>query len=350
MNKFFSLPENLLCTIDADGSFHDTSTWFENVLGYSEKDLKNQNLFEIIHPEDVEKTQKEFSILKNGGKEYVRNHIHRCRHKNGSYHWITWASSYDSKSELLYAVGRDISDEKSTREKLESLLETKDRLFSILAHDLRGTLEGVMTMAELLKGDVQREAKEESLIDGLSLMASTARSTNELLNNQLNWFFMQMDTFKPNFVELDIRRCVKHAINIYMSMAVNKKIRFKLDGQKSRVQGDWNMLCIVFRNLISNAIKFSYAGSKIDITIKNLNKSSVVSVRDQGIGIPDDIRSRLFDSDDSILRPGTNQEQSSGLGLQLCKEIMLLHQGKITVESEEDKGTTFSVELPNKLK
>lgn len=348
LQNYFSLPHHFLCTADKNGYFRHFNTGFKKVLGYSEDELKGQGLLKLIHPEDKDATRREMDKLAADDSRVTENFINRYLHKNGSYRWFTWCSCYCRKTDLLYGIGHDITEEKQIREKLESLLSTKDKLFSILAHDLRGTLEGVVTMAELLKDDANRESGTESMLEGLNLIASSARSTNELLDNQLNWFFMQLDTFKPNFVDLDISRCVKHGIDIYRSTATNKDIIFNVTAPTAKLKGDWNMLCIVFRNLISNAIKFSYEGSFIDIEIKKLEKKVTVSIRDKGMGIPVEIKSKLFTSGQEALRPGTNQEPSSGLGLQLCKEIVSMHKGKIDVESEEGKGTTFSISFPTK--
>lgn len=344
LNRFFSLPLTFFCTVSVDGYFSYFNHVFTDALGYSNDELKKQGVLNLVHPVDREVTRNEMEKLVADDSRVVQDFVNRCQHKNGSYRWLTWCSRYNQETDLLYAIGRDITEEKQTREKLETLLATKDKLFSILAHDLRGTLEGIKTMAELLKDDVKKEA--ESLLEGLNLIAASARSTNDLLNNQLNWFFMQLDTFKPAFDDLDIRECVKHGIDIYKSMMTNKGIKLTLTGPKVRIQGDWNMLCIVFRNLISNAIKFSYADSRIDTHITEMDEQVTVTIKDRGMGMPEDIKASLFDPDDQALRPGTNQEQSTGLGLQLCKEIVAMHKGKIAVESEEEKGTAFSVSLP----
>ena len=203
-----------------------------------------------------------------------------------------------------------------------------------------------MVLADFLQDDIGKESQVNSVRDSLGLISRSAKSTNQLLDNLLNWALMQLGTFKPTFQDLDLKKCLQDSTDIYISKAASKDLEINLNVPSVTLSADKNMLSIVFRNLISNAIKFSNKGSTIDIDFEDGEEAVSILFRDHGIGISEEMRERLFDPDDRPNRQGTDQEESSGLGLLLCKDAVTLHGGEIVVESEENQGSTFIVQLP----
>ncbi|MEX0720323.1 MAG: hybrid sensor histidine kinase/response regulator [Balneolaceae bacterium] len=248
---------------------------------------------------------------------------------------------------LPFAVRR-VLHEISDKKKLQKLIHTKDKLFSVLAHDLRGTLESIFIMAETLQNDVGKPSETDSIQENLKMIANTARSTNQLLGNLLNWALMQIGAFKPSFKEFNLEKCIQKSIEINQTKASRKKIQIHFDSPSIKVHADENMLSIVFRNLIANAINYSNEEDSVCIDIEEFENEVEVSVIDQGIGIPDEIKPQLFDPENRPTRPGTNQEQSTGFGLLICKDVVNMHGGSISVESETGKGSVFTVRLPLK--
>lgn len=248
---------------------------------------------------------------------------------------------------LPFAVRR-VSYEVEDKRKMKTLISTKDKLISVIAHDIRGTLEGIQVLTEHMNEDIGKESETKSLKESLDLIGQSARSTNQLLENLLNWALLQLGSFQPSLENFDLQVCMQEAIDFNSSKAAGKGIKIDLKAPPVKIQGDCNMLSIVFRNLISNAIKFSDAHDRIETEVRENEEETLISVSDHGIGIPDDLLEKLFDPDDRPTRPGTHQEQSSGLGLLLSNDAVKMHGGSITVHSEEGKGSTFIVHLPKK--
>jgi CheY-like chemotaxis protein len=231
--------------------------------------------------------------------------------------------------------------------KLQELNATKDRFFSIIAHDLRGPLGGFMGLTEMMADDNQyfTESEKKEMMSDLS---HSARNTFSLLENLLEW--SQMDRgfteFKPK--KLYLLDVVTECISIVAGPAKGKMIGLIAQiTNEPIVFADKNMIQTVIRNLLSNAIKFTPKGGEVTISAKaGENNRMVISVKDTGIGMREELRNNLFRIDANTKRPGTEGEQSTGLGLLLCKEFVEKHGGEIWVESVPDQGSVFSFTVP----
>ena len=271
--------------------------------------------------------QQESEILNHGANEVLmKNNLNR----------------------LPFAVLR-VLHEIDDKRKLKKLIATKDKLFSVMAHDLRGTLEGIFVLAETMQKDVGKESEEESLRKNLKMIAQSARSTNQLLGNLLKWALMQIGSFKPSIQKLQLKDCLQSSIELHKTNARRKELNIQASVQPLNITGDPEMLSIVFRNLLSNAINYSEPGNEIHINVEEEDEKVLISVQDFGIGMPDDVKAKLFDPSDRPKRPGTSNEQSTGFGLLLCYDIIKMHQGNIKVESEPGNGSKFTVELPKEI-
>ncbi|MFN3270813.1 MAG: sensor histidine kinase, partial [Candidatus Kapaibacteriota bacterium] len=155
--------------------------------------------------------------------------------------------------------------------------------------------------------------------------------------------------FRPEWININL--LINDIVRYIEPTAKNKDIEIVYDKTLDfMVYLDRNIITTVLRNLLSNAIKFSYRNSKVYLQIENFYDGNIpslrVSVRDEGIGIPKEVRDKLFKIEHNISRPGTEKEHGTGLGLVLCDELIKIHSGKIWVESEEGKGTTFTFTIP----
>ncbi|MEI6435260.1 MAG: hybrid sensor histidine kinase/response regulator [Bacteroidota bacterium] len=232
---------------------------------------------------------------------------------------------------------------------LQELNATKDKFFSIIAHDLRGPLGGLMGLTELMAEDSQDFSPLEKN-DLMLELSHSARNIFNLLENLLEWSRMQrgQTAFKPSLLSLSevVNECTK----IVAESARNKTIEIVLNiPPQQEVFADTNMLQTVIRNLISNAIKFTPKDGKVIISsVAAENNAVVIAVKDIGIGMSNKILTNLFRLDINCGRSGTEGEPSTGLGLLLCKEFVEKHGGKIWVESEEGKGSIFYFTLKTK--
>lgn len=230
--------------------------------------------------------------------------------------------------------------------KLKDLIATKDKFFSIIAHDLKSPFNGIIGFSSILKEEA-RNLDTSTIIDYAEMINYSALQTHRLLENLLDWARMQQGKITFNVVPNLLYKIVDEVIRLFREMADRKKI--VLINQVSDqliVKADAEMLKAVLRNLISNAIKFTNAQGKVTVEALNEHLSVHVVVTDNGSGIrPEDI-DKLFNVGVAFSTRGTENEKGTGLGLILCKEFVEKHGGKITVESEPGIGSKFSFTLP----
>ena len=222
----------------------------------------------------------------------------------------------------------------------------KDRFFSILAHDMRNPVSAIYTFTGFLNESMESISKDE-LHQYLSVIHTTSKGLSDLLEELFLWGSLHSNRydFKPELVPLT--EVVDSVISLLMANATQKEIHLESDiHTEIQVFSDRNMLQIVVRNLVSNAIKFTTHKGRVTISVKDQGDEVQVSVKDTGIGISKKDISRLFRIDEQFTTHGTKGETGSGLGLVLCKELVEKNKGKIWVKSESGKGSTFSFSLP----
>lgn len=253
--------------------------------------------------------------------------------------------SIEQNNRLILQQNKDLTD---INEELKTLNATKDKLFSIIAHDLKNPLSSFKAAIEYLHKDYYSFTDEEKL-ELLHEINQSAVSVYESLENLLQWSLSQRNKTPFNPVFFDFKRVVDSTISQLFLQAKNKKIKINSKIQEpSQATGDVNLITIVVRNLLSNAIKFTREGGSIHIN-GNINTEAnhyLVAIKDNGIGIPQDKLSKLFRIDTSSSTKGTHNESGTGLGLIICKEYIEKNNGKIWAESELEIGTTFYFTIP----
>lgn len=233
-----------------------------------------------------------------------------------------------------------------SRQKLEEEIVSKDKFFSIISHDLKNPLSVIMSTVDFLdvEYDYFSDKERKELI---KLIKNSAKNTYDLLEGLLNWSRARLGSFQYNPQKTDLFVVLLKVLQLFKESASLKKIslvnNFKMD---LFITSDENMLELILRNLISNAIKFSPIGSNVIIDTKSNNNEIVVSISDSGIGISEEDQQKLFKIGVHHTSVGTNNEPGTGLGLILCKELVEKHNGKIWVESELGKGSKFMFSLP----
>ncbi len=272
----------------------------------------------------------------------------------------SWASTTkiilnDYKGEVIgtFGLSRNITKQKEAEEKLlkvnEELKEintAKDKLFSIIGHDLRGPSNNIIGLSTQLLENIDVFDKEEIKMF-LVFINSAAQNTSVLLENLLNWANTQTGkiVFKPQ--KLCFSEIAQEVILLKKSIAESKNITLnQTSTDKIEVMADKNMLKVILRNLISNAIKFTNSGGKIGVTAIAKKKEVEITVSDNGVGINENMLKKIFKSNTKLTTLGTEQEIGTGLGLSLCKEFIKKHGGKIWVESTIGKGSDFKFSLP----
>jgi len=223
---------------------------------------------------------------------------------------------------------------------------TKDRLFSIIAHDLKNPIGNISAISNLLSESIKNDEKETT-DELLSMIGSQTKETAALLETLFDWAKSQTGQFSFNPTNQNLKKITAQVIEIHQPAAILKKITLELviPGEIS-VFADLNMLRTILRNLISNAIKFTYPGGLIQISAELKSDGSDIIVYDNGIGMDKNTLHSLFHIDNSTTTRGTADEKGTGLGLIICKEFIEKHGGNIRVESEKGKGTQFIFFLP----
>ncbi len=232
--------------------------------------------------------------------------------------------------------------------KLRDANAAKDKFFSIIAHDLKNPLQTLMLSSDMLLRFGDKFDKEE--IDHKhNTIYKTTKNLSDLLESLLQWARTQTGKiqFKPELIDLNILTLKN--LNLLSASALKKNITISSDiGDSTYVEGDYNMLITVIRNLLTNAIKFTGLNGRISIKAEDFGDMVKYSVTDTGIGISEEDQKKLFRLDSQFTTPGTIEEKGTGLGLILCKEFIDHHGGSISVESQQGKGSVFSFTLSKK--
>lgn len=228
-------------------------------------------------------------------------------------------------------------------EELEQLNEVKDKFFSIISHDLRSPINALAGLMDLLdKGAIT----PDELPVAVKELKTRFNHTRALMNNLLDWTVLQMDKMHLQAGNVQMKKLVDENIELLGSIQSKHVNMINRVPESAIGYADKNTINLVFRNLITNAIKFTNDGGEIVITAEEKDRELVVSVKDNGVGMPADIQKKLFDKVNPYSTRGTANEKGTGLGLILCKEFVEKNGGRIWVESSEGKGSTFWFTVP----
>jgi signal transduction histidine kinase len=248
----------------------------------------------------------------------------------------------EDQAENLVNLAEDLD---AARADMQNLVHQRDRFFSIIAHDLRSPFNALLGFTELLATQAENLPRA-SMQEYAQLAHAAGRQTHKLLENLLEWSRLQTGsiTYRPEHFKLPEK--IEESVAIFQAAAAAKRIKlFTTVKIKDAVDGDPIMVDTILRNLIDNAIKFTPEGGEIEVSATQDLTSVHLAVRDSGVGMPAETVARLFKLDDKVSTTGTNGEPSSGLGLQLCHELAVLHGAPITVESHLGQGSVFSFTL-----
>ncbi|TYB79418.1 tetratricopeptide repeat-containing sensor histidine kinase [Bizionia myxarmorum] len=225
---------------------------------------------------------------------------------------------------------------------LEDINKVKDRLFSIVSHDLKDSLTSIKGFIDLLNEGSLTQSEFNSLLPELS---ENANNASLLLFNLLNWSKSQLQSLESHPSLFDIQEVFTEKTHLLEQKLEKKGIILRNTTLRDYVYADRSMIEIVIQNLLTNAIKFSKSGDTITLTNHISNGRSIISISDTGVGISPENIEKLF-KNSTFTTVGTSNEKGTGLGLTICKELVDLNHGKIWVESSLNKGSTFYIELP----
>jgi len=324
-------------------------------LGYPEEEILQSSIIDYVD-EPYRQLARE-NMQKRLSGEYVPDYEVRIVTRTG-YKMdvlVRGAAILYQHEPANIIVLTDITDRKHVEEQLKEyagelkeLNATKDKFFSIIAHDLKGPFNAILGFSELLSesyNDFDDEEKKK-FIHNIKIASD---STFKLLENLLDWSRLQTGKIHPSPEMIDLSLLSMENISVLKSMADSKKIKlFSSIQYNTKAYADTNMVRTVLRNLVSNAIKFTRTGGEVKIMVVENNNMAELCISDNGIGIAEDRKDSLFNIDEKLSTSGTANETGTGLGLLLCKEMVERQGGHIWVESEEGKGSRFYFTLPLK--
>lgn len=232
--------------------------------------------------------------------------------------------------------------------KIKALNETKDKIFSIIGHDLRGAVGNLKGMIDILR-ERHDYLDEDRITQFLNVASKNAANTFNLLENLLSWALSQQGKIECVPAQNLLNPVIEDIIELYEEKAGQKQIDLSFTNDKEYYAFfDADLITTVIRNLVSNALKFTDKDGKVSVEIEENNSHVTVKVKDTGVGISQENIDKILESTSHYSTYGTGNEKGSGLGIMICKEFIEKNNGELTIESTPDKGSTFAFTLPVK--
>ena len=348
LENFFNVTLDLLSIADTQGNFIRVNKAWENILGYSTSDLEKRQLFEFVHPDDLEITLK--AIREMTEQHPILNFINRYKTKDGSYRFIEWRSSPSGK--LIYSAARDITERKLAEEETqkarldaEQANMAKSEFLSRMSHELRTPMNSILGFAQLLEmGELNASQRK-----GVNHIMKSGKHLLDLINEVLDISRIESGRLSLSLEPVQLNKLIAEMTDIVKLQAAERKIEILLvhsEDNKLFVKSDRQRLKQVILNLLNNATKYNRDGGSIFIRIEQQPDGMVrISVTDTGYGIAPESIPKLFTPFERIGAEKTSTE-GTGLGLSVVKKLMEVMGGNYGVESFPDKGSTFWIEMP----
>ncbi len=344
INFFFNVCPDLCCLLSDDGTILQVNSVWKEKFDRSLDHFEGHKFMEFMRPEDAQMVFTRYQERMKGGP----SNGSRCLHtkSNGQQFWIEWRASFSPVFHKMYAIGRDVTEQVELEEKLQAAIETKNKLFSVISHDLKSQLSGLIQMTGMMSDRDYNFSKDE-LIHYSQMLHTSSKNLHELLENLLNWSKIQRGLMVVEQVQLDLNTVVFDAVEPFRIMAQEKEVNLQVSVQPLiHMKGDKQMVNSIIRNLTSNAIKFTPSHGLVEVNCFEFENEIHIDIKDNGIGIPEDLKAKLFQYGEKVTRNGTNGEPSSGLGLIITEEFAKLHNGYVVFTSQEGKGSHFEVVMP----
>ena len=348
LRPFFGMSLDMLCIAGFDGFFKLLNPAWEKYLGFSREELTAAPYLHFVHPEDRERTAAEAAKLTTGADTVSFENRYRC--KDGSYKWLLWVSTADFNTQLLYAAARDITDRKRAEDELKSVAaelkrsnESLAQFAYVASHDLHEPLRMVASFVQLIaqrykgKLDAQGDEYIAFAVDGAKRMQALIKDLLALSRVQT-----RASPMEPTDCAAVLRNVLTD-----LQLAITEAGAAITHDRLPTVTADGPQLAQLFQNLIANALKFRGANPvQIHVGAERKEDHWQFSVRDNGIGMEPEAFGRIFGIFQRL--HGKDEFQGNGIGLAACKQIVERHSGRIWVESQPGKGSTFFFTMPGK--
>ena len=343
-------------SFNPDETYRFVNDAFAIQFGKKTEEIIGKTPFDIFPHEEAEKRLRMVrQVFQTGEKGEIEVKVVNV-HGEEKFYLTMVDAIKDTHGNILWVtcISKDITLRKKAEEELRlknDLLKAssaeKDKFFSIVAHDLRGPMNGFLGLTSIMADDIE-ELSAFELKEIATTMRTSAVNIYRLIENLLEWSKMQRGkiNFEPR--QMFLKSALTKSIELMKDTANKKGIELRINiPDHNVVFADIHMLETTIRNLLSNAIKFSFKGAVIEISAaKNEDDMMRIVIKDNGIGMNSDMLSKMFKLTENINRKGTEGEPSTGLGLILCKEFVEKQGGEIWAESSEGEGSSFIFTLP----
>ncbi len=355
---FHKANEGLLI-MTVDGKIYEMNESFAEMHGYKLEELKEKDIRDLDVLKEMTMERNAPSIERMNAGEVMRFEVEHY-HKDGHILSFSVTASLIQIGEqpLFMAFHQDISERKKSEKlieqqnaQLQELNQMKDKLFAIIAHDLRGPFTGLLGLTELMTINSSKYSQQE-ISEYTGMMRTSVLNIFKLLENLLEWARLQIKSISYTPKEINLLDTILGSVESIKQNALLKNILIINEIPESlKIFADETMCTSLMRNIISNAVKFTMRGGKVIVRAEEVLAGLIeISVSDTGIGMSEDTIYKLFKPGEKVGMRGTEGEASTGLGLLLCKEFVEKHGGHIWVESNKDVGSTFYFTLPSKEK
>ncbi len=350
---FHAAPFMIMLSKFTDGKIFEVNKNVQSISGYHPNELIGFKSSELHIWEQDEDRNKFITDLNSKGVVFENEYVYRKKSGELFPGLMTAEIITINNEKCIISVIQDITIRKQADLKLinseatlRELNATKDKFFSIIAHDLKSPFNGIIGFSEILKEQV-KENDYEGIYQYAEIINTSSHHAMDLLSNLMEWSQSQTGRMKYNPEYVDIVLLIKSTLELLNTSSEQKLININKNTPLGLViHADKAMIEAVLRNLISNAIKFTPQEGTIIITAEEKENTYLISVADRGVGIENRNVEKLFKIDSSYSTLGTNNEVGTGLGLILCKDFIEYHKGKIWVESELGVGSTFYFSIP----
>lgn len=340
---------------DHNGKLTFANRTHNDFFGTTLEDVQGNKWQPLMHPDDKDAYTREFMAALREQRSFAATT--RVERHDGQWRWIMSRGEpqFSASGDFMGMVGSspDITDLVEAEERivrinnrLKEALTERDKFFSIIAHDLKSPFIGFLSFIRMMTEKIEKFSLEE--IQHFSLqMKQSAENLYNLLENLLEWSVLKRDAAEYDPVSCSLSEVVTENVQLIQTCFKEKNITFTNSVPDDlKALADRSMLNLVFRNLFTNAVKFSHETGRVFVSAVPMDTMIRVSVADEGIGIPREMLENVFSLTHVCTRRGTEGERGTGLGLILCREYIEKHDGEIWAESNPRKGTVFHFTLP----
>lgn len=353
-NEFDYLINNLaevVFRLNTANEFTFLNDYWYNLTGYTQQESTHKTICSFMADDDVEFMKKQFSLLEGKANHAINIDV-KLKHKDGNYRWVNviaskFKSSFSDTSAFAGSI-IDINDRKEAQEREKELTELKSNFVSMASHQFRTPLTVIYSNIELIESYASK--LDDKSLERFTIFASRIKGEidrmTELMNNILLFGRYNAQELSVNLKPVELSALIDRVLETYFSNQPDgRKIIFDNKDVRKIVALDELLFIYILTNIISNAFKYSVGKPNPELEIVYKENEIDILVKDYGIGVPPDEKSKLFSS--FYRASNTSTIQGSGLGLVIAKQFTELHQGTIKIDSELDKGTLVTLTLPN---